>query len=250
MIPLSSCELGRSEKVQLDLKLAKPTVARVRAIVVCTSAVALGAAMISGSAPAGSSKKSSASSAAFTRVKLPPARSSSQSVATAESTASTAAVIRVNQLGYTIDGPKRAYLMSRASIPAGTFSVADSTATSDGSTRGTDRSTGTTESSTITTDRSTATTESSTITTDRSTGTTESSTITTDRSTGTTEVSARPTEGSIGPTAVGSTITREGTSRIGQFSGNIGADQGAWGRFKHVYAMDFDSLSTAGIYTI
>jgi endoglucanase len=235
MIPLSTCELGRSES-PLDLKVVKRTAASVRAIAFSITAVALGAAMISGSARTRSSSQSSASTAPFTRVNSTHVRSSSQSIATGESVASTSAVIRVNQLGYTIDGPKRAYLMSRASVPAGTFSVADSTGTSDGSTRNTDLST--------------RTTESSTITTDRSTGTTESSTITTDLSTGTTEVSARPTEGSIGPTAVGSTITREGKSRIGQFSGNIGADQGGWGRFRHVYAMDFDSLSSAGSYTI
>jgi endoglucanase len=34
------------------------------------------------------------------------------------------------------------------------------------------------------------------------------------------------------------------------FSAAIGADQGAWGTFAHVYALDFDSVSTAGGYTI
>lgn len=34
------------------------------------------------------------------------------------------------------------------------------------------------------------------------------------------------------------------------FSTAIGADQGAWGSFPHVFALDFDSVSTAGTYTI
>jgi len=34
------------------------------------------------------------------------------------------------------------------------------------------------------------------------------------------------------------------------YSAAIGASQGAWGTFTHVYALDFDSVSTAGTYTI
>ncbi len=34
------------------------------------------------------------------------------------------------------------------------------------------------------------------------------------------------------------------------FSAPIGADLGAWGAYLHVYALDFDSVSTAGTYTI
>jgi endoglucanase len=34
------------------------------------------------------------------------------------------------------------------------------------------------------------------------------------------------------------------------YSAAIGADQGKWGTFAHVYALDFDSVSTAGTYTI
>jgi endoglucanase len=34
------------------------------------------------------------------------------------------------------------------------------------------------------------------------------------------------------------------------FSAALGADQGKWGTFAHVYALDFDSVSTAGTYTI
>jgi endoglucanase len=34
------------------------------------------------------------------------------------------------------------------------------------------------------------------------------------------------------------------------FSAPIGADLGAWGTYLHVYALDFDSVSTAGSYTI
>ena len=34
------------------------------------------------------------------------------------------------------------------------------------------------------------------------------------------------------------------------FSAALGADQGKWGTFAHVYALDFDSVSTAGAYTI
>jgi len=34
------------------------------------------------------------------------------------------------------------------------------------------------------------------------------------------------------------------------FSAALGADQGKWGTFAHVYALDFDSVSTAGSYTI
>jgi endoglucanase len=96
-----------------------------------------------------------------------PGRSSHPSLAssTASSLTSISAVIRVNQVGYTIDGPKRAYLMSRAIVPPGTFAVIGSTSTA-------------------------------------------------------------------------------------QFSGNIGSDLGAWGRFRHVYAMDFDALSGAGTYII
>src|ERR1700733_15252818 len=104
MIPLSTCELGRPES-PLDFKTVKPTVGRVRAIVCCTTALALGTAVISDTTPAGSSKKSSASTAPFTRINSTHVRSSSQSIGARESTASTAAVIRINQLGYTIDDP-------------------------------------------------------------------------------------------------------------------------------------------------
>src|SRR5712675_1249014 len=34
------------------------------------------------------------------------------------------------------------------------------------------------------------------------------------------------------------------------FSAALGADQGKWGTVAHVYALDFDSVSTAGAYTI
>src|SRR6202008_3910023 len=34
------------------------------------------------------------------------------------------------------------------------------------------------------------------------------------------------------------------------FSAAIGPDQGTWGTFAHVYALDFDAFSTAGTYTI
>ena len=34
------------------------------------------------------------------------------------------------------------------------------------------------------------------------------------------------------------------------FSAAIGADQGAWGSFAHVFALDFDSVSAAGSYTV
>jgi len=34
------------------------------------------------------------------------------------------------------------------------------------------------------------------------------------------------------------------------FSAAIGADQGTWGTFTHVFALDFDSVSTVGTYTI
>src|SRR5258708_7228346 len=34
------------------------------------------------------------------------------------------------------------------------------------------------------------------------------------------------------------------------FSAALGADQGKWGTFAHVYVLDFDSVSTAGTYTI
>ncbi len=34
------------------------------------------------------------------------------------------------------------------------------------------------------------------------------------------------------------------------FSAAIGPDQGAWGTFSHVFALDFDSVSAAGTYTI
>ncbi|HEY1470866.1 MAG TPA: glycoside hydrolase family 9 protein [Candidatus Acidoferrum sp.] len=34
------------------------------------------------------------------------------------------------------------------------------------------------------------------------------------------------------------------------YSAAIGASQGSWGTFTHVYALDFDSVSTAGTYTI
>jgi endoglucanase len=34
------------------------------------------------------------------------------------------------------------------------------------------------------------------------------------------------------------------------FSASIGPSQGSWGSFTHVYALDFDSVSTAGTYTI
>ena len=34
------------------------------------------------------------------------------------------------------------------------------------------------------------------------------------------------------------------------FSAPLGVDQGKWGTFAHVYALEFDSVSTAGIYTI
>ncbi|HEY1422673.1 MAG TPA: cellulase N-terminal Ig-like domain-containing protein, partial [Candidatus Acidoferrum sp.] len=34
------------------------------------------------------------------------------------------------------------------------------------------------------------------------------------------------------------------------YSAALGADQGKWGTFAHVYALDFDSVSTAGTYTI
>ena len=34
------------------------------------------------------------------------------------------------------------------------------------------------------------------------------------------------------------------------FSAALGADQGKWGTFAHVYALDFDSVTTAGSYTI
>lgn len=34
------------------------------------------------------------------------------------------------------------------------------------------------------------------------------------------------------------------------YSATLGTDQGKWGTFAHVYALDFDSVSTAGTYTI
>src|SRR4029077_2132397 len=34
------------------------------------------------------------------------------------------------------------------------------------------------------------------------------------------------------------------------YSAVLGADQGKWGTFAHVYVLDFDSVSTAGTYTI
>src|SRR5713101_7401588 len=38
--------------------------------------------------------------------------------------------------------------------------------------------------------------------------------------------------------------------QTGYVSAALGADQGKWGTFAHVYALDFDSVSTAGAYTI
>src|SRR5258708_2373469 len=34
------------------------------------------------------------------------------------------------------------------------------------------------------------------------------------------------------------------------YSAAIGADQGKWGTFGHVYALDFDAVTTAGNYTL
>lgn len=34
------------------------------------------------------------------------------------------------------------------------------------------------------------------------------------------------------------------------FSAAIGPSQGSWGTFTHVYALDFDSVSTTGTYTV
>ncbi|HEY6328142.1 MAG TPA: glycoside hydrolase family 9 protein, partial [Blastocatellia bacterium] len=75
------------------------------------------------------------------------------------------AFIRINQLGYVVDGPKRAYLMSRNKLDAAGFSILGSAG---------------------------------------------------------------------GPV----------------LSANVGTDLGGWGQFHHVYALDFDSFASPGLYTI
>ena len=52
-----------------------------------------------------------------------------------------------------------------------------------------------------------------------------------------------------GPEA-GATFAVKNSSGTTVFSSAIGASLGAWGTFTNVYALDFDSLMTAGTYTI
>ena len=49
--------------------------------------------------------------------------------------------------------------------------------------------------------------------------------------------------------STGSSFTVNGPNGVA-LSAAIGADQGKWGTFTHVYALDFDSVTTAGTYTI
>ena len=49
--------------------------------------------------------------------------------------------------------------------------------------------------------------------------------------------------------STGSSFTVNGPGGVA-FSASIGPDQGKWGTFAHVYALDFDSVSAAGNYTI
>lgn len=48
----------------------------------------------------------------------------------------------------------------------------------------------------------------------------------------------------------GAIFSVNNSSGMSVFSAPIGANQGTWGTFTYVYALDFDSLSTAGTYTI
>ncbi len=50
--------------------------------------------------------------------------------------------------------------------------------------------------------------------------------------------------------STGSSFSVLNSSGSPVFSAALGADQGKWGTFAHVYALDFDSVSTAGTYTI
>src|SRR5277367_9683 len=43
-------------------------------------------------------------------------------------------------------------------------------------------------------------------------------------------------------------VTNSGGTAV--FSGSVGASIGAWGNFPQVYALDFDSVSAPGTYTI
>jgi len=48
----------------------------------------------------------------------------------------------------------------------------------------------------------------------------------------------------------GATFAVKNSSGATVFSGSVGTSLGAWGTFTSVYALDFDSVSTAGTYTI
>ena len=50
--------------------------------------------------------------------------------------------------------------------------------------------------------------------------------------------------------STGSSFSVVGSGGTIVYSATLGADQGKWGAFAHVYALDFDSVSTAGTYTI
>ncbi len=50
--------------------------------------------------------------------------------------------------------------------------------------------------------------------------------------------------------STGSSFSVVNSSGSPVYSAALGADQGKWGTFAHVYALDFDSVSTAGTYTI
>jgi len=48
----------------------------------------------------------------------------------------------------------------------------------------------------------------------------------------------------------GASFTVVNSSNVPVFSAAIGADLGSWGSFSHVFALDFDSVTTTGTYTI
>ncbi len=50
--------------------------------------------------------------------------------------------------------------------------------------------------------------------------------------------------------SAGASFTVLNSSGSPVFSAALGADQGKWGTFAHVFALDFDSVATAGTYTI
>jgi len=64
-------------------------------------------------------------------------------------------------------------------------------------------------------------------------------------------VSSAPKRAYLMTTAssTGSSFTVNGPNGVA-LSAAIGTDQGKWGTFTHVYALDFDSVTTAGTYTI